>query len=277
MSNQDCRNFIPFTYMAKEDDNDLWFIFCNGKLLVKVCNEKIEIPRRKDVKEYSHLFNKVYNIGIFNESNCLLSEINQDIKPSEEFEYNELRSLSAKLDKNWFEISGRALHLLSWYKNNIYCSRCGSLYVDKEVERAMLCPSCGFTVYPRISPAIIVAVVKDNMLLLASNKRFPMKFYSVLAGFVEPGETFEDCVKREVYEEVKIHVKNIKYFGSQPWPFPDSMMVGFTAEYDGGEIEVDGEEISHAEWFDAKSLPEVPKSGSISRELIEWFINKYSM
>jgi NAD+ diphosphatase len=277
MSNREYLNFNPnINNVLSENDKDLWFIFCNGQLLLKESHEKLENPCTMDIKDFKYLFNKVYNIGVFYGQNCFLTEMNQDIKPSKNFSYHDLRSLSAILDKNRFELCGRALHLLTWYKSNVYCSRCGTLYMDKEGERAKICPDCGFIVYPRISPAIIVAVVKDNKLLLASNKRFPMKFYSVLAGFVEPGETFEDCVKREVYEESKIQVKNIKYFGSQPWPFPDSLMVGFTAEYDGGEIEVDGEEICHAEWFDVETLPEIPKIGSISRELIEWFRSSYS-
>jgi NAD+ diphosphatase len=112
--------------------------------------------------------------------------------------------------------------------------------------------------YPRLSPAIIVAVVRGEQILLAHSPRFPEDFYSVLAGFVEPGETLEDCVRREVFEEVGISVKNIRYFGSQPWPFPDSLMLGFTAEYADGEIKEDGVEISHADWFSPDRLPQLP-------------------
>jgi NAD+ diphosphatase len=125
--------------------------------------------------------------------------------------------------------------------------------------------------YPRLSPAIIVAVCRDDRLLLAQNKRFRSGYYSVLAGFVEPGETLEECVKREVFEEVNIRVKNIRYFGSQPWPFPNSLMVGFTAEYAGGEIDENKSEIVEADWFTADNLPRIPPQITIARWLIDWF------
>ena len=129
--------------------------------------------------------------------------------------------------------------------------------------------------YPRLSPAIIVAVINDNRILLAHADRFASGLYSVLAGFVEPGEAFEECVKREVKEEVGIMVKNIRYFGSQPWPFPNSLMVGFTADYDSGKISIDGIEIKDAGWFKANDLPRIPGKISIARRLIDWFVERY--
>jgi NAD+ diphosphatase len=147
---------------------------------------------------------------------------------------------------------------------------------DKTDERAKTCPACGLNSYPRLSPAVIVAVVKDDKLLLATSPRFRSSFWSVLAGFVEPGETLEDCVVREVEEEVGITVRNVRYFGSQPWPFPDSLMLGFTAEYAKGEIKTDGMEIVEADWFGADNLPNVPPSVSIARRLIDWFVENYS-
>jgi NAD+ diphosphatase len=128
--------------------------------------------------------------------------------------------------------------------------------------------------YPRISPAIIVAVTRDDEILLAHNNNFKQNRYSVIAGFVEPGETFEDCVKREVMEEVNVKVKNIKYFSSQPWPFPDSLMIAFTAEYDEGEIRPDGIEIGDAGWYKRDNLPEVPTNTSVAGRLIQWFLNQ---
>jgi NAD+ diphosphatase len=135
-----------------------------------------------------------------------------------------------------------------------------------------MCPQCGLINYPRLSPAVIVAVLKNNKILLGRNKRFKLPFYSVLAGFVEPGETLEQCVKREIHEEVGITVKNIRYFGSQPWPFPDSLMIAFTADYAGGDIHLDGSEIIDAAWFGKDNLPQIPPRISIARQLIEWFI-----
>ena len=124
-------------------------------------------------------------------------------------------------------------------------------------------------------PAVIVAVIKGNQILLAHSKRFPAKFYSVLAGFVEPGETLEECIHREILEEVGVTVKNIRYFGSQPWPFPNSLMVAFTADYAGGKISIDGNEIMDAGWFTADNLPPIPAKISIARRLIDWFVEKH--
>jgi NAD+ diphosphatase len=127
--------------------------------------------------------------------------------------------------------------------------------------------------YPRLSPAIIVAVLKNKQVLLARNKRFKLPFYSVLAGFVEPGETIEECVQREIREEVGITVKNIRYFGSQPWPFPNSLMIAFVADYADGEITIDGSEIIDAAWFSKDDLPQIPPTISIARQLIDWFVD----
>ena len=135
--------------------------------------------------------------------------------------------------------------------------------------------SCGHQSFPRISPAVIVLVERDNTCLLARSPRFQDGFYSVLAGFAEPGETLEETVAREVLEETGIEVKDIRYFGSQPWPFPDSLMIGFTASYAGGEIRVDGTEILVADWFPFDQLPKIPGRISIARRLIDWFVNKH--
>jgi len=121
-----------------------------------------------------------------------------------------------------------------------------------------------------------VAVIQDNQILLTHVRRSPpISYYSVIAGFVEPGETLEECVRREVKEEIGLEVKNIKYFGSQSWPFPDSLMVAFTAHYAGGRIAIDETEIVDAGWFRADSLPRIPDKASISRRLIDWFVETH--
>jgi NAD+ diphosphatase len=142
----------------------------------------------------------------------------------------------------------------------------------KRDEYAVICPACKLVRYPIVSPAIIVAVIKDRTLLLARSPRFPKGRFSVLAGFVEPGETLEQCVQREIREEVRLEVKNIRYFGSQAWPFPNSLMIGFTAEHAGGDIVIDNREIIDAAWFSASALPDIPQPPTIARRLIDWFI-----
>jgi ADP-ribose pyrophosphatase YjhB (NUDIX family)/predicted DNA-binding WGR domain protein len=152
---------------------------------------------------------------------------------------------------------------------------CGASTIKKADEHAKVCPVCGHISYPRLSPAIIAAITKGDKLLLARNKNFAPGVYSVLAGFVEAGETLEECVKREIREEAGIEIKNIKYFGSQSWPFPNSYMLAFTAEHESGEIKIGEDEIADAGWFGADEIPKVPGSLSISRKLIDWFIEKY--
>jgi NAD+ diphosphatase len=163
-----------------------------------------------------------------------------------------------------------------WQATNRFCGKCGTATVDKPGECAKQCPQCGWAVYPSLSPAVIVAVVRDGALLLARESRFKEGLYSVLAGFVEPGETLEECVRREVREEVGIEVSNIRYFGSQSWPFPDSLMVAFTADYAGGEIDIDPGELIDAGWYRPGELPLVPSRASIARQLIDWFVKQHA-
>jgi NAD+ diphosphatase len=142
------------------------------------------------------------------------------------------------------------MQILAWDRTHQYCGQCGTPTENAGHERSKRCPNCGLVAYPRLSPAIIIAVVRrseeGNRLLLARNHRFPPGRYSVLAGYVEPGESLEECAYREVLEEVGIRIKNMHYFGSQPWPFPHSLMIGFTAEFDGGEIRLEESEIADA-------------------------------
>lgn len=186
-----------------------------------------------------------------------------------------LRSLFGTVSEELFWTAGKAYQFAHWDRTHRFCGVCGSpTRLDcREVMRS--CVSCGKTVYPRISPAIITAVVRDGKLLLAHNAQRSHTFYSVLAGFVEPGETLEECVVREVKEETGITCGSVTYMGSQPWPFPDSLMIAFTASHVSGEIEVDGVEIDHAYWCDPHNLPTVPPPPSVARRLIQWFVETY--
>jgi len=187
-----------------------------------------------------------------------------------------LRVLFGRLNEPEFQLAGYAMQVLNWASDNRFCGRCGQAMVLQKGDRALICAACHNTIYPRISPAIIVAVTCGGRLLLARSGRFPgRRMFSVLAGYVEPGETLEDCVRREIREEVGLEVRHIRYFGSQAWPFSGSLMVGFTAEHAGGEIRVDGREILEADWFAPDSLPEIPGKISISRQLIDWFVAQH--
>ena len=170
----------------------------------------------------------------------------------------------------------RAFHLAHWDQNTTFCGACAAPMTRIDGEIAKKCTSCDATSYPRISPAVIVAVVRDGKLLMVHSSRHPERMYSVLAGFVEAGETLEYTVGREVQEETGITVRNVTYFASQPWPFPNSLMIGFTAEYADGEINLDDDEIVDAGWFSPGDLPsQIPDTYSIARRLIEWFVSEY--
>ncbi len=164
-----------------------------------------------------------------------------------------------------------ACHLNHWRLTHRYCGSCAQPLRDKLDERALICQSCDQIFFPRISPAIIVLVRKGDEVLLAQSTHVKTQNYGTLAGFVEPGETIEEAVHREVYEEVGLYVKNLRYLVSQPWPFPDSLMLGFHADYDKGEIAVDGDEIVDAQWFRLDNLPKRLHSISISQQLIELY------
>jgi len=212
-------------------------------------------------------------LGTLNDLPCYSAELNPDVSAPEGTEFRGLRGLFGWLEEDLFWLAGRAVQVMRWDQTHQFCGRCGAPTEIKPDERARICPECQLVAYPRLSPAIIVAVVKGDEILLARAHRFPHGLYSVIAGFVEPGENLEECLRREVREEVGIEVKSIRYFGSQPWPFPNSLMVGFTAEYDRGEIHVDEAEISDAGWFKVGNLPRIPDKVSIARQLIDWFVD----
>ena len=173
-----------------------------------------------------------------------------------------------------FATVGGALQFSEWFRNAKVCSHCGGKIFPSEHDYGRVCEECGSVFYAPISPAIIVAVERDDKLLLAHNTAWPDERYSVIAGFVEPGETLEDTVRREIYEEVMIHVDGIKYFASQSWPFPHSLMLGFTAKYSSGEIKPDGTEIANAGFFSPEEIMHmnIPDKASIARRLIDNFL-----
>jgi NAD+ diphosphatase len=145
-----------------------------------------------------------------------------------------------------------------------------------ENQMAKICPECGFISHTRLSPAVITAIIKNGKILMAKHSYGLKNRYGLIAGFIEAGETLEEGIKREVMEEVGLKVNNIKYFGSQPWPFPNSLMIGFTANYESGEINVDGKEIIEAKWFNVDELTPMPSKISIASELIDWYIENFS-
>lgn len=205
---------------------------------------------------------------------CFVAEVPLDTEPPEGCDFINLRQLFFHVDQEIWGLAARAVQIVDWARTHRFCGRCGARTELRSDERALHCPECGMRHYPRLSPAVIVLVQRDDQVLLGRSNRFPSAFYSVLAGFVEPGETLEEAVEREIYEETGILVKDITYFGSQPWPFPNSLMIGFTARYAGGSIRLADDEIQDAGWFTIDDLPEIPSRVSIARRLIDWWIEQ---
>lgn len=266
-----------FKFPTTESARSLWFVFHEGRLLIKPDDEDQLIPSARELTESDIApIHKQY-LGTLDGLPCYAAELAHNKTVPHGFALEGVRRLFSRLEEEMIWVAGRANQLVDWNQSHKYCGKCGHATKDKQNERAKICPECGMINYPRVSPAIIVAVIKDHQILLGSNRRFKGGFYSVLAGFAEPGESLEECVAREVNEEVGIALKNIRYFGSQPWPFPNSLMVGFIADYAGGRIKVDKSEIVKAAWFSAQDLPPIPPKISIARHLIDWFVKNHSM
>jgi NAD+ diphosphatase len=193
-------------------------------------------------------------------------------EPPEGCEPVAMRQLFGAIADEEFAVAGRALGLTTWDRDHRYCGRCGGPTEPSPTERVRTCTRCGFGAYPRLSPAVIMLVERDGKCLLARNARTKMPFYSTLAGFVEVGETLEHAVARETREEAGIEIQDIRYFGSQPWPFTSSLMIGFTARWASGELHADPSELLDAGWFARDAIPVVPPKLSIARELIDAFV-----
>jgi len=251
-----------------------WFAFQESKLLVYEEPSGVTLPYLIDFAELGLTTSREHYLGRFHHRPCYAIEVVEGSIPPSGMIYEGLRQVYGRLDEDLFWIATRAVQIIDWDRTHQFCGRCGSPLRTKTTERAKECLRCGLLHFPRLAPAIIVLVERGRELLLARSRHFMPGMYSVLAGFVEPGESLEEAVVREVKEEVGIEVKDIKYFGSQPWPFPHSLMTGFTATYASGEISLDDEEIEDAGWFTIDNLPRIPGKISIARKLIDWFLTK---
>jgi NAD+ diphosphatase len=262
------------------DERAYWFIFQDDKLLVRQTGDRVLVPVISGPPELGLNVMHTVFLGHVEEdgkqTECYAAEVDVSAPLPDGMTFEGLRALYPLLDEPLMNVAGRAVQLVAFNRTHQFCGQCGARMIEKTEERARRCPRCGLVSYPRLSPAIIVAVVRrikgKSHILLAHSHRFPQGPYSVLAGFVEPGESLEECVVREVCEEVGISLQNIRYFGSQSWPFPNSLMIGFTAEYEAGEITPQESELADARWFAVDQLPNIPPPHSIARRLINWWI-----
>ena len=253
--------------------DDAWyFVFSRGEL---VCRSNAGVPEpvtADDFRWFDMEVESKHFLGHYLNRPCFA--LSASGRPAEGFVSLGLRGLLGRTAQSVFYLAGRAQQIIEWDQTHRFCGRCGEEMQHHHADRAKQCPSCKLISYPRLSPSIIVLVTRGDEMLLARNAAWPNGMYSTLAGFVEPGESIEQTLHREVMEEVGVSVKNLRYFGSQSWPFPNSLMLGFHAEYDGGEIVCQDEEIADAQWFRSDNLPQIPPKTAISGWLIEEFLQQ---
>jgi NAD+ diphosphatase len=261
--------FIP-DHLAVDDENAIVHVFSRDRLL-----QRIEEPALLTWSSYREL-------GLMADRKQVIGRhdgvLHVAVAVTEESPAELPQGWRARDLRNWFgvlpdahlAIAMRGVQLLEWERTHRFCGACGTPTEPVPGERALRCGACGLSVYPRICPAMMVLITRGRQLLLARGVSFPPGRYSALAGFLEAGESIEDAIHREVREEVGIEVHELRYFGSQSWPFPNSLMIAFTAQWKSGDIAADTAEIADAQWFDIDDLPGMPPQRiSISRALID--------
>jgi NAD+ diphosphatase len=257
---------------APPSEGSLWAVVRDSELLLT--SEDASLLRIERVAAAGVDTSSGHFLGSLDGIDCWAVALPPDASEPQGTSFTGLRPLLARGDDELFALAGRALQIVGWDDTHRYCGRCGTPTDRLEGERAKECPACGLLAYPRVSPAVIMRVTRGDKILLARGRRFPQPIYSTLAGFVDPGESLEECVAREVREEAGIEIRGLAYFGSQSWPFPHSLMVGFTAEHAGGELVIDEEEIVDAGWYTRDALPLLPPHGSIARRLIDDYLSR---
>lgn len=252
------------------NENSLVFIFIGTKLLLI----DSVIPLYKCAQKMNLNINYQKYIGMIDNISCFALDIIQDERIIASTKLVSLRQLYSLLPNSQLKAAICSFQIIIWNRKNKYCGACGS-HTEERLSNVLVkcCPNCKEEYYPKISPSVIVAVVNNDKILLAQHRRVTNGMYTVLAGFVNVGESLEECIHREIKEETNIEVTNIRYFGSQPWPFPDSLMIGFIADYSKGELKPDNEEITDLKWFKSNEIPEWPDKVSIARSLIDYFID----
>jgi NAD+ diphosphatase len=274
---------------AAASEKSHWFVFRGDRLLVELGppsprpSDDPRVPSRASwarlplLKNHNELWfepSRTLYLGRLAGTDCWAAEAPGEAPPPPAgMGYEGLRALFSVLEDPHFALAGRAIQLLDWDRNHRFCGRCGAPTEAKTEERARTCAACRLASYPRIAPAVMALVRREQegkpQVLLGRSPHFPPGMYSALAGFVEAGETLEQCLQREVHEEVGVRVSRCRYFASQPWPFPNSLMIAFVCDWESGDIRPQAGEIEAASWFDVLQLPKLPSRISIARKLID--------
>lgn len=259
-----------------KQENAWWFIIVKDQIVLQPQGSFIPYGCLDDLPFPENIADNAVKFADYQSSPCYLVFLPEqsDVGLGE---YSPLRFLLGRVSDALFDVAGRAFQVSLFYETHQFCGKCGHKMHAINWETAMKCYHCQHRCYPRISPCIIVGIRKEKEILLAVHHRHLKNnnpVFTVLAGFVEAGETLESCVEREVYEESRIRIKNIEYVSSQPWPFPHSLMMGFLAEYESGKIRIDKNELAEADWYHVDNLPALPNSGTLARKLIDKMVEQ---
>lgn len=254
-----------------------YYVFQQHNVIYKISNTGPAPLGQDDLNRLSAVSRVVLQVELSHDQHEYGVEIGQVDNLPPGFTATSLRTLVGRVNDGIFSHWCRAAQILHHNLSQRFCGTCGTRTMVHPTETSRFCPTCQASYYPRISPCIIVLIHRGDEILLARSPRFRKKMFSTLAGFVEPGESAEDAVHREISEEVAIEVKNLRYFVSQPWPFPSQLMLGFFAEYAAGTIQIDGKEISEASWYECDRLPDIPGKETIAGQLIRAYITSPKM
>lgn len=269
--------FEPAVTAIEDEGDALYCVFYDGELLLDFQSQEPCLLGADRIRFLAPEPTRRVFLGYWHGRPCYAVELDPTrALDAPQVQTGNLYRLLGRVSDALFALAGNAQQLLSWERESRFCGRCGEIMAHHPSERAKTCEPCDHSVYPRISPCVIVLVHRGAELLLARNANFPVPMFSTLAGFIEVGESVEDCLHREVKEEVGVEVDHIRYFGSQPWPFPNQLMLGFFAEYVGGDIVCEDEEIAEAHWFSPQDLPMIPPPHSIAGQLIRHHVAQYT-
>jgi NAD+ diphosphatase len=248
-----------------------WFPFCGAKLIIQE-NEQGAAPLYTTTEDIASIQpQNVLYVGTIDGTACMTCEVDEQLPLPQSWRAYDLRALFGLFDETAYGVVGYASQLLHWQRTSRYCPACGALNGSLGESWSRTCPQCGHTGYPPVVPAVLALVHNGEQILLSHKPGWGSR-YSVFAGFVEPGESLEGCVSREIAEEASIKVDTITYYGSQTWPFPSQLMVGFQARYASGEPQADMQELDDVKWFHVDALPNLPPPLSLSYQLVKAWI-----
>lgn len=251
-------------------NNVYWFIFFNDQLLLQRKGETYTIPYSINPPV---LVKNVLEVNVLEDMPACTASVDTPLEETAEYLPMGLRASYDYLDPVLHKIAGKAYELIYWDQHSRFCPSCGTKTV-MQTTISKQCPNCKYEIYPVVSPAILVLIRKGDAILLVHARNFKGSFYGLVAGFLETGETLEECVRREVMEETGLEINNITYFGNQPWPYPSNLMVGFIADYVSGTIRLQDEELSEGAFFTKDNLPELPRKLSLARKMIDWWLEQ---